>query len=195
MRIRSLIALGLIAFVSAATGWCDETGADSTHLSDTLLFDGTGLLEHSQPVTSDVNFEKRLRQNPTVGLFKSMFVPGWGQLGNRRYTKAVIFAGLDAWFIGAAIHYGRQASDFKVRFDLATDLDDRRELYDLYLDRKDERNKFTWFAVIITFISMFDAYVDAHLSGYPHRIEENSLTLDIRPAEGGGFMARVALDF
>lgn len=185
----------IVALVLAVPGWCDDTEVDSTRLSDTLLFDGMGLLEHSQPVTSDINFEKKLRQNPTAGLFKSMFVPGWGQLGNRRYTKALIFAGLDAWFIGAAIHYGGQASDFRDRFDLATDLDARRELYDLYLDRKDERNKFTWFAVIITFISMFDAYVDAHLSGYPQKIEENSLSLDIRPVESGGFMAIVALDF
>ncbi len=195
MGLRTFTLTAVMALSMAVPGWCDETATDSTHLSDTLLFDGIGLLEHSQPVTSDINFEKRLRQNPTVGLFKSMFVPGWGQLGNRRYTKAVIFAGLDAWFIGAAIHYGKQASDFKDRFDLATDLTARRELYDLYLDRKDERNKFTWFAVIITFISMFDAYVDAHLSGYPQKIEENSLSLDIRPVQNGGFMATVALDF
>ena len=41
-------------------------------------------------------------------------------------------------------------------------ISDRNEYYDLYQDRKDERNKFTWFAVITAFVSMFDAYVDAH---------------------------------
>jgi hypothetical protein len=44
-----------------------------------------------------------------------MLLPGWGQLGNRRYLKAILFAGLDAWFVGAAIHYGRQAREFRTK--------------------------------------------------------------------------------
>ena len=192
---RIFLLASILVILATGRGWCDTTDVDSVHIADTLLFDGAGLFQHTNPITSDINFEKRLYQNPTVGLFKSMVVPGWGQLGNHRHTKAVIFAGLDAWFIGAAIHYGKQASDFRDRFEAAVDTTNRNELYGLYLDRKDERNKFTWFAVIITFISMFDAYVDAHLSGYPAKIDDNDLKVDIRPMEGGGIAAAVTLDF
>lgn len=177
-----------------ARGQADSTKTDTTQAVDTLLFTGKGLLDHANPVSSDIDFEKRLTQNPTVGLFKSMVIPGWGQLGNRRYMKAVMFAGLDAWFIGAAMHFGKQASDYRDKYDNETDLVLRRDYYSLYLDRKDERNKYTWFAVIVTFISMFDAYVDAHLSGYPAKPEQSDLSFEVRPDEDG-FVASISLDF
>ncbi|UCD64453.1 MAG: hypothetical protein JSW34_03195 [Candidatus Zixiibacteriota bacterium] len=187
------IALCLCPAVGAAA---DTTYTDSSVAVDTLLFDDTGLLEGTNPATSPINFEERLTQNPTGALFKSMLIPGWGQLGNRKYFKAVLFAGLDAWFIGSAIHYGQQASDFREQFDASTDPTARNEFYDLYLDRKDERNKFTWFAVIITFVSMFDAYADAHLSGYPKRLDDDAqVGLRVRPSGRDGFLAAVTVDF
>ncbi|MEW5993531.1 MAG: DUF5683 domain-containing protein, partial [Candidatus Zixiibacteriota bacterium] len=164
----------------------DTTNVDTVMQPDTLMRIDTTIYRPGQvlaqysEVTDPRNFEKQLRQPPTIALFKSLLVPGWGQLGNRRYIKAVVFAGLDAWFIGSAIHYGRQASDFRHEFENATPVADRNQLYDLYLDRKDERNKFRWFAVIVTFISMFDAYVDAHLSGFPHQTEQGGVGLDVR---------------
>lgn len=184
----------LLMSVLSRTGWAADSESDSAQVVDTVLFDGQDLLQHASAVTSDIDFEKRMYQNPTVGLFKSMVIPGWGQLGNRRYLKAILFAGLDAWFISSAIRYGGQASDYYDQYESAIDLVDRRELYNLYLDRKDSRNKYTWFAVIVTFVSMFDAYVDAHLSGYPHKADDE-LTLEVRPMEDGGFVASLSLDF
>lgn len=192
--MRTVIFLVSLLLPVSVLGQADSTIVDTVQSVDTVLYDGKGLLEHANPVTSGIDFEKRLSQNPTLGLFKSMLIPGWGQLGNGRYIKAMIFAGLDAWFIGAAVHYGKQASDFREKYDAATDLELRRDYYDLYLDRKDERNKYTWFAVIVTFISMFDAYVDAHLSGYPDKPKESDLGFDVRPV-GDGFMATVSMDF
>jgi len=192
--IRAATLLVLLLMPPLARGQADSTKTDTTQAVDTLLFTGKGLLDHANPVSSDIDFEKRLTQNPTVGLFKSMVIPGWGQLGNRRYMKAVMFAGLDAWFIGAAMHFGKQASDYRDKYDNETDLVLRRDYYSLYLDRKDERNKYTWFAVIVTFISMFDAYVDAHLSGYPAKPEQSDLSFEVRPDEDG-FVASISLDF
>ena len=147
---------------------------DSTHQSDTtslqqdtVLYNPGNRLTDIAAVNVPIDFETRRTQNPTVGLFKSMAIPGWGQIGNKRYTKAVIFAGLQGWFIGSALHYGKQASDFRKKYDAETDISARNEWYGLYNDRRDDRNKFTWFAVLITFVGMFDAYVDAHLSAYP----------------------------
>lgn len=179
----------------AGSASAETTEADSVKAADTLMFDERGMLDGTNPATSPLNFETRLTQNPTVALFKSMAVPGWGQLGNKKYFKAVLYAGLDAWFVGAAIHYGRQASDYRDRFESAIDTDVRNRLYDLYLDRKDERNKFTWFAVIITFVAAFDAYADAHLSGYPSRVDEGALGLKIEPTDPVGVMASITYDF
>ncbi|MDH4157430.1 MAG: DUF5683 domain-containing protein, partial [candidate division Zixibacteria bacterium] len=141
------------------------------------------------------NFETRMLQKPTTALFKSMVIPGLGQLGNRRYIKALLFAGFDAWFIGSAIHYGGQAADFRERWAAAEDIEDANALYSLYEDRRDERNKFTWFAVIVTFISMFDAYVDAHLSGFPRADDGQNMSLEVAPAPGHAISATLTYSF
>ncbi len=195
MSSRILLAVMLLGLVASGTASATDSDPDSTHVADTVLFDGKALLEHASPVTSPIDFEKRRYQNPTAGLLKSMLIPGWGQLGNKRYVKAVFFAGLDAWFVAAAIHYGGQASDFYDQYETTLDTETRREYYNLYLNRKDNRNKYTWFAVIVTFVSMFDAYVDAHLSGYPKKTDDNEVSFEVRPTDNGGFLASVSVGF
>ncbi|MEK7775591.1 MAG: DUF5683 domain-containing protein [Candidatus Zixiibacteriota bacterium] len=168
-----MIRLGtIVAFLCASPALFAQT--DSTNQPDTtaqhpdtVLYNPGTRLSNIAAVNVPVDFETRRLQNPTTALFKSMAIPGWGQLGNKRITKAVIFAGLQGWFVGSALHYGGQASDYRAKYESATDILARNEWYDLYSDRRDERNKFTWFAVLLTFVGMFDAYVDAHLSAYP----------------------------
>ncbi len=168
---------------------------DSAAAIDTTIWRPGRVLVPYEDVTSPENLEQRMTQSPTLALFKSLLVPGLGQLGNRRYFKAVLFAGLDAWFIGSAVHYGRQAADFRRQFNAATAVGNRNELYDLYLDRKDERNKFTWFAVIVTFVAMFDAYVDAHLSAFPYRRDEDGIAVDACLLHDSAVSAVVTITF
>lgn len=198
----ALGALLLAAQVRPDSTFVDTSAADadSSFLVDTILYQQSQSLAAFRPVTNPENFEKQLYQRPTVALFKSMAVPGLGQFGNRRYVKAVLFFGLDAWLVGSAIHYGRQAADFRNQFESITDTTeaarrDRNDYYFLYEDRKDERNKFTWFAVIVTFISMFDAYVDAHLSGFPRKSEDNVVRLNLGPSFKGDLIATVSIAF
>lgn len=163
---------------------------------DTLLFSPGQTLTGYRPVTDSTNRELRLDQRPVVAMFKSMALPGWGQLGNKRYIKAFVYLGLEAWMVGASFHYNDQVSEFRRLFD-ATPIENtslRNDYYTLYKDRKDERSKYTWFAVIVAFVSMFDAYVDAHLSGFP-RQDENDLTISITPTEDHGVRASLSIGF
>ena len=188
-----VILADLTAAVSAARA--DSTMVDTAGQVDTLLFEKTDLFSGVSPVTNPENFETRMYQKPTAALFKSMVIPGLGQWGNRRYVKALFFAGLDAWFIGSAIHYGGQAADFRDRWAQTDDIEDANALYSLYEDRRDERNKFTWFAVIVTFVSMFDAYVDAHLSGFPRAEDGRDLSLELAPVPGQAISATLTYSF
>jgi Family of unknown function (DUF5683) len=160
--------------------------ADTTTLrQDTVLYTPGKRLTDIAGVNVPVNFELQRTQNPNVGLLKSMVVPGWGQIGNKRYVKAVIFAGLEGWFVSSAIRYGKQASDYRAKYTAETDVSARNAWYDLYSNRRDERNKFTWFAVLFTFVGMFDAYVDAHLSGYPSEDKQHGADFGIMNPEDG----------
>ncbi|MFQ5499400.1 MAG: DUF5683 domain-containing protein [Candidatus Zixiibacteriota bacterium] len=178
----------------------DSTSVDqSPQLKvDTLLIPRSGRFDAMAPITSSVNYEEHLGQNPTRAFFKSLLVPGLGQIGNRRYVKTALFAALDTWFIGSAIHYGRQAADFRSQFDETPGelITLRQELHGLEQDRRDERNKFTWFAVIVTLVSGVDAYVDAHLSGYPSQKQASSSTIGFEPIfRGKSVLASISLTF
>jgi hypothetical protein len=192
---RILVSLLVLTVSTIEAEPPDSTQEDTTVVVDTVLYQPGDLLSAYSPVTNPVNLEQRLYQNPTVALFKSMLVPGLGQLGNRRYFKAALFFGLDAWFVGSAIHYGRQAADFRSRYESDTTIAGRNAWFSLYDDRRDQRNKFTWFAVIVTFISMFDAYVDAHLSGFPQATQNSAVSFEVQPYREAGMAATVSISF
>jgi hypothetical protein len=158
------------AILSDTTDVRDSSAADSSQVDvslDTVLFDPPPDKAVAGQVTNPIDLEGHLYQKPTVALFKSLFVPGLGQLGNHRYLKAAFFAGIEGWFIGSVIHYGRQAADAKQLFENAPTTAVRNHWYSFYDNKRKNRNKFAWFAGITIFVSMFDAYVDAHLSGSP----------------------------
>ena len=187
----------LVFLLSVHIQAADSTYEDSNFPDDTIIYKPIGFETSALAVSDSIDYEKRLIQNPTVALVKSMLVPGLGQVGNRKYFKAAVVVGLQAWLISSAIDHGREASDFKEKFEMSNDKPERNILYDNFLDSKDQRNKFTWFAVIVTFVSMFDAFADAHLSGFPKdkKPGEDKLSLNIKPLDKNGLYASVAVSF
>lgn len=108
--------------------------------------------------------------NPTVTLLKSMAVPGWGQITNRRYVKAAVAIGLETWFIAGAITEWRRSND---ALDLFRAEPANLEHYYDYAFHNGNKNDYLWALGVTVFVSMFDAYVDAHLRPYTrNRIPE-----------------------
>ena len=172
-----------------------EVPQADTNKTDTTLFIPPAEPTIAAQVTNPVDLEKHLRQKPTVALFKSMFVPGLGQVGNHRYIKAAVVAGLEGWFVAKAIYWGQKASDAKEAYNNATIVSERNALYYAFDEKRKKRNKFTWFAGITVFVSMFDAYVDAHLSGSPVAKRNEKFSFDVMPGEDGGVSASLAFNF
>jgi hypothetical protein len=162
---------------------------------DTVIYQPTFDTALALQVTNPTDFEASLTQQPTVALFRSMFVPGWGQFGNKRYVKAALIATLETWLIISAIDHGRKASDFRSQWDAEGDIPTRQWLYSEYLIERDQRNKYMWFAGITIFLSMFDAYVDAHLSGSPKDERNNRIDLRVDPDDKGGAKAALTYSF
>ncbi|MDZ4723246.1 MAG: DUF5683 domain-containing protein [candidate division Zixibacteria bacterium] len=175
--------------------YTDRIKISDTTTSDTVIFIPDEPEEGALKVDNPVDLETRLVQNPTKALFRSMLVPGLGQIKNRSYIKAGIIIGFETWFIASAIHYGRQASNFRKQYTAATSISQRNVLYGLYENRRDNSYKFRWFAGIAIFVSMFDAYVDAHLSGSPSMQENHKVDLSIFPDDAGGVNAMLTLTF
>lgn len=169
--------------------------AAATRSVDTLLFVPNRVISRAADVANPVDLEKHLTQPPTLALFKSLLVPGLGQLGNHKYFKAALFGGLESAFIVATFHYQNQARDARELYSSAVATDARLVWYEFYDNKRKNRNKYIWFAGLTAFVSMFDAYVDAHLSGSPADPRNDRFTLDVLPSEDGGFRASVSYDF
>ncbi len=170
---------------------------DSTKTSkpDTTLFVPIIDTSREATVSDSVNFERHLIQNPTAALFKSLIVPGWGQIGNHRYVKAAFFAGLETWFVIEAVHYGGQANDWKKLYDAASGTELRNSYHAIYRSKYTARSKYIWYAGITTFVSIFDAYMDAHLSGEPKPEKTQKFKLSFTPAGSTGPGATLSLRF
>lgn len=107
------------------------------------------------------------KTNPTGALLRSAFVPGWGQLYNRKYIKAVIFAAGEGWLVYGIYDDWKKANrhedNFKSAFD---DPIYQAAEFEKYESARDSRNLKMWFLAAAIFYSMFDAYVDAQLSDF-----------------------------
>ena len=101
-------------------------------------------------------------QRPTGKLFKSVFFPGWGQYANKKYTKAAIFFTLETFFIAKSVQYFKKTRD---RFDTFRKTEDRNDFF-AYDNARKTRNKYYWYTAGTIFISMWNAYADAHLKPF-----------------------------
>ncbi|MBU0983323.1 MAG: hypothetical protein KKA42_05605 [candidate division Zixibacteria bacterium] len=180
------------------TSVVDTTVVDTAQAAtqiDTVLFVPPQDKSRAGDVTNPVNLEEHLYQQPTVALFKSLAVPGWGQLGNRKYVKAFVIAGLESWAIVSAFHFRGQANDARNLYESALTVPERNLWYNVYENKRQTRNKFYWYFGILAFLSMFDAYVDAHLSGSPLDKRNEQFEFEVAPEESGGVRATVSFSF
>jgi len=126
-------------------------------LSDARSRGWTGSAEKGRPI-----------QNPTAALFKSMAVPGWGQVGNKQFIKAGFVVGLESFLFLKWLRFRKKTADARTSFEDAPDSDPNKTFFfNRFRATRNDRNLFAWLTGTAIFISMFDAFVDAHLSGFP----------------------------
>lgn len=196
IAVRNSIGLfGLVLIMGTGIAQAQSTPVDSVHRADTIIYVPQMEQLPAGDVTNKVNLEKHLIQNPTGAMFKSLLVPGLGQMGNRRWFKAGLFMSLQTWFALEAIRYGQETHSLKAQFESEPDLLRRQVIHIAYDNRRSDRNKYIWFFGLATFVSMFDAYVDAHLSGSPTNKRNDQFTVEIGPDPRGGASAMLSFHF
>ncbi|MEE8576867.1 MAG: DUF5683 domain-containing protein [candidate division Zixibacteria bacterium] len=189
----ALLLLAFLLLTTVASAAQQEDLSPDLELIDTTLFSPDSTITLHGSVSDSINYEEKLYQKPMTALFKSALIPGWGQWGNRRKFRALALLGFQVWLISTAVDHGMTARDFRNQWEDAETAIDRNHFYDLYESSRDSRNKYTWFAVITSFLSMFDAYIDAHMSGSPKHQDEHKLSIDFSP--GSNETAQVSLSY
>ena len=118
---------------------------------------------------------------------RSAVFPGWGQMRNGKKVKAVVVFALHNYLMGRTIaeHYWAEEAYRKMELLNRMGQGDRAEdYYNEYSDHFARREQYGWWWAAFTMLSMFDAYVDAHLYGFDREVEESS-RVAVFPLVGG----------
>ncbi|MGE5693533.1 MAG: DUF5683 domain-containing protein [Candidatus Zixiibacteriota bacterium] len=157
-----LILFGMTGSTYAQMIKPDIVLTDSLHSpvkTDTVIVKGTDTVSRSLVADTLMLGRKSNLRSPTGALLRSLAIPGWGQMYNKKYFKAIIVAGGQGVLLGSAIAEWKRASDAKNDTSLSSF--QRLEDYRLHTNN---RNMLLWLYAAATVVSILDAYVDAHLS-------------------------------
>lgn len=162
----------------------------SLQAGSTKISNRSSIHENNRPVqfrhaNNDIEHEKapKLRKVwPTGALLRSALVPGWGQIYNRSYIKAGIYGGVEIFLLYRARQNWRQMDFHQSNFTNTDDPAYKAEQFNLYIQKRDDRNIYLWFTGLTIFISMFDAYVDAHLANFDQT--DKAFEVYIAPDDG-----------
>lgn len=106
--------------------------------------------------------------SPRGALIRSAIIPGWGQLYTKHYLKSTGFFAAHTYF----------AYRFYKKHQTIDDIDDETKK-----NRAEyNRNTWAWRYLAAYVLCITDAYVDAHLAGFP---EDDGLSLNMTPLEQG----------
>jgi len=150
------------------------TGIEKEPAADTLiLFDPQPYQDDSDSLLISgyrtANTKPVHRRSPTRTMLKSVALPGWGQAANGKYVKAAVIGAIESYFIYRAVDYGLKAGDARRDWKNLPDTlpTQKAAAFLKYADFRDSRNSHIWYTAITVFLSMIDAYVDAHLHNFP----------------------------
>lgn len=133
-----------------------------------------GMLPAATPAqtkeTRQEESEKKL-PSPKIALIKSAIIPGWGQFYNKRYLKAAGFFSVEAYMGYEFFRWNQKLND--------TTGSDRRDQVEY------DRNTWAWRYLAVYLLCITDAFVDAHLAGFP---ENNSVSIRLAPRMNGWAM-------
>lgn len=122
---------------------------------------------------------------PTGALIRSALLPGWGQIYNRKYLKAAFYGGLEIYFLIGIRENWKEMNLHQENFLHTNDPVFKSAEFDLYQDSRDRRNVFLWLGALTIFVSMFDAYVDAHFADF----DKTDKAFEVRVVPGDDFTA------
>jgi hypothetical protein len=111
-----------------------------------------------------------MQKSPWGAVLRSAIIPGWGQIYNEGYFKAVLFWGVGAWLAYNWIISNDNYKQYQEFYNLTG--------YSLYKDKRDlsrdNRDMFTIYFILTYILNLVDAYVDAHL--FDFTVEEDFYT-------------------
>ncbi len=175
MIITLLLLLLSSVIAEAQTADTTVTPADSVVISPVISLTDSiaqpdSLSLDTAAIISDTVLVKR--HSPSGAMWRSMALPGWGQLYNRKYLKAAIYGGGEIALFYASLVQNRRYKQAREDEDWIA--------ADFY---ENDRNRLRWWLAGTILFSMADAYVDGQLWDF-----ELDKDLSAGIGEGGFFL-------
>lgn len=128
-----------------------------------ILSDTLDVFENANQQQDDEEFV--MQKSPWGAVLRSVVIPGWGQFYNESYWKIPLIWGLmtyyaSIWIKSHRLYWDNQQYylDYKDKdVNLANFYLSRRKLY------RNQRDDFAVYIGLVYFLTLVDAYVDAHL--------------------------------
>jgi len=128
-------------------------------------------------------FTEENKKKPLKAAALSLLIPGGGQFYNESYWKSSGVFLLESYVIGLATYHHLKAEDYYQKYAQT----ENPENYGKYLEYYNKRQSdFFWVGTVV-FLSMIDAFVDAHLFDFETKkkkihlkFEENTISLSYR---------------
>jgi hypothetical protein len=178
---------------ATARAAADSTGAPARGTARAAA-DSTGAPARVTADTAAADTSRRIRlwDQPRMVMLRSLVVPGWGQVHNHAWLKAVGFAGVETW-MGLGMLDDRRALDrLSAEVDAATAADDHARESLAISEYNDRLNRYVgrqWTLAGIVTYAVLDAYVDAHFRNFDVEFRHDPA---LPPDMGGGAATRTA---
>jgi hypothetical protein len=161
----------------------NNTFDDTTKQNADSSYSETQALQSAENVSSNSPAQVKIKKPwPTGALLRSAIIPGWGQFYNKKYIKTVIYGGVETYLIYNVQKFWRKMDKHQKNFQNSDDPVYKSQEFSLYENNLDKRNLHIWLTSLTIFISMFDAYVDAHLADFDQK--DKAFEVYITPETG-----------
>ncbi|MDK9699216.1 MAG: DUF5683 domain-containing protein [bacterium] len=107
-----------------------------------------------------------LLPSPSNIALRSFAFPGWGQYSNGKPVKAMVFAGTQLTLGYSIFRQNQRMQHALGAAQAATDTIVRYDYERIASFYENDRNKFIWWSAGALLLSVYDAFVDAHLRNF-----------------------------
>ncbi|TFB12308.1 hypothetical protein E3V55_00915 [Candidatus Marinimicrobia bacterium MT.SAG.3] len=146
-------------------------------LSFIFLIPSSAMAQHFEKLKFKLSLENEVTpiksKSPKGAMIRSAIFPGWGQVYNKKYTKALVYLGGELYFASRYI-----SLDDKIK-KLVDDGEDELTIE----DKEHERNGWLWLLGAGYLLALGDAFVDAHLYGL---YDDKKLSVRLRTVDRSG---------
>ena len=146
-------------------------------LSFIFLIPSSAMAQHFEKLKFNLSSETEVApiksKSPKGAMIRSAIIPGWGQVYNKKYVKALVYLGGEMYFASRYI-----SLDDKIK-KLVDDGEDELTIE----DKEHERNGWLWLLGAGYLLALGDAFVDAHLYGL---YDDTKLSVGLRTDDRSG---------